>query len=79
MALKPPLAAPPSLAESKATPSTIERKAPGKGNKGDQINFQCSPELKREIKLMCAELGISQQDYLEKIHNAFYATLKGQK
>ena len=74
---KPELGAPPSLEQTQNAPSTLERKAPNKKGKGDQINFQCSPELKRDIKLMMAELGISQQDYLEKVHTFYKLHHKG--
>ncbi|EIP9221011.1 hypothetical protein LT875_002457 [Salmonella enterica] len=74
---KPQLPAPPTPAQTQATPSTLERKSANAKGKGDQINFQCSPELKRDIKLMMAELGISQQDYLEKVHTFYKLHHKG--
>lgn len=68
--------APPSMPEKQIEPSPLDRKDSG-GKKVEQINFQVSSEVKREIKLMCAELGISQQDYLERIHNHYKASFKG--
>ncbi|EAM1616356.1 hypothetical protein EU642_22230 [Salmonella enterica] len=78
-AAKKDLGEPPSLDESQNAPETIARKAPNAKGRGDQINFPCSPELRREIKMFCAELGIKQTDYLEKIHRYYYAQYKGGK
>ncbi|ECN9265253.1 hypothetical protein ACLMYS_003911 [Salmonella enterica] len=68
--------APPSLQESQIAPSTLERKSPDRNGKGEQINFVCTPELKKEIRMFCAELGITHTDYLEKMHKLYYLTYK---
>ncbi|EIW6162732.1 hypothetical protein MF451_003729 [Salmonella enterica subsp. enterica serovar Saintpaul] len=68
--------APPSLEESQIAPSTLERKSPSPTGKGEQFNFPCSPELKKEIKMFCVELGITQTAYLEKMHRLYYTMYK---
>lgn len=70
------LGTPPSLEQSDIAPSALERKSTDKRGKGEQFNFQCSPELKREIKMFCVELGITHTEYLEKMHRLYYATFK---
>ncbi|EKK5568065.1 hypothetical protein PN823_004485 [Enterobacter hormaechei] len=74
---KPQLPAPPTVEQTQAMPTTLARRSTNAKGKGDQINFQCSPELKRDIKLLIAELGITQQDYLEKVHNFYKLHHKG--
>ncbi|EBA6160046.1 hypothetical protein H8U31_001290 [Salmonella enterica] len=78
-AIKKTLPAPPSLDETNLAPTAIDRKNTDHRGKGDQFNFQCSPELKRQIKLYCVELGITHTEYLEKMHNFYYAAHKGSK
>ncbi|EDY2030073.1 hypothetical protein GTB64_004515 [Salmonella enterica] len=71
--------APPSLEDANNLPSQLDRRAPNKLGKGDQMNFPCSPELKRQIKMFCVELGITQTEYLEKAHNFYFAAFKSGK
>ncbi|ECB1886205.1 hypothetical protein IAJ44_004262 [Salmonella enterica] len=67
---------PPSMDEINNAPTAVGRKSTDKRGKGDQMNFPCSPELKREIKMFCVELGITQTEYLEKAHRFYFAHYK---
>ncbi|EMD0638895.1 hypothetical protein VPZ60_004311 [Salmonella enterica] len=72
---KAPFAPPPTLEDTKAAPSPIDRKS--SSARTEQFNFQVSPELKKDIKMMCAELDISYTEYLEKMHAYYIANHRG--
>lgn len=75
MAGKLPFAPPPTILDTKNAPSPIDRKA--SSGRTEQFNFQVSPELKKDIKMACAEMGISYTEYLERMHNFYKAHFKG--